>query len=216
MIEEVGILTTKIEHRGNLLLTVRAKVVREGLRLGDSVAVSGPCLTVVELTNEGFTVEASAHTIKNTTVGVWTTGRRLNLERALMVGDRLGGHMVQGHIDAVGKVARVSYKAGAAHIYIDVPQQVRPLIPSRGSVAVDGVSLTVAEKNARGFVIIAVPFTLEHTTLSELMPGQDVNIETDLIIRWLAERLGNLTGDDQIHTGESNRFSAFGDIYRED
>ena len=137
---------------------------------------------------DGFRVEATEHTLANTSIPTWKPGQKLNLERALKVGDRLGGHIVQGHIDAVGRVTRVQYGSGSTVIHLDIPPAVNRLLTGRCSVALDGVSLTVAEKTHRGFKVMVIPYTLEHTALGDLKPGGEVNIETDIIIRWLAER----------------------------
>ena len=118
MIEEVGILTGRVERRGNQILTVKATIVLEEMKLGDSVAVNGPCLTVVEILRDSFRVEATEHTIRQCTICKWSVGRRVNLERALKVGDRIGGHIVQGHIDGTGKVARLSSGSGSTDIYL--------------------------------------------------------------------------------------------------
>lgn len=182
------------------------------MKPGDSVAVNGVCLTVKEFDRGGFRVEAVEETIANSTVRTWKVGRRLNLERALRVGDRLGGHIVQGHIDAVGKVARLRWGTGSAEIHIDAPLQVMKLLPLKGSVAVDGTSLTIAGKHTRGFKLTIVPFTLEHTNLGDLKPGDLVNLETDLIIRWLADRFPG--GEFSDSDGQLN--AGFGLIHLED
>jgi len=188
LIEEIGTLTAKRVKQGNSLLTVRANVVLDDLKIGDSVAVSGPCLTVTDIERDRFTVEATSYTVENSSIADWQVGRKLNLERALRVGDRLGGHFVQGHVDGVGKVDRIKYGSGATHIHIAVSNYLLQLMAPKGSVTVDGVSLTLADKSARSFQIMVIPHTLEKTTLGELHPGSRINIETDLIIRWLADR----------------------------
>lgn len=174
------------------------------LKIGDSVAVSGPCLTVTDIGRDRFTVEATSYTVENSTVGDWEVGRKLNLERALRVGDRLGGHFVQGHVDGIGKVDRIKYGAGATHIYIEVSNRLLQLMAPKGSVTVDGISLTLADKTARSFQIMVIPHTLKQTTLGELHPGSRVNIETDLIIRWLADRFkdGEIVSDPDGWKGE--------------
>ncbi len=160
----------------------------DDLKIGDSVACSGPCLTVTSVERDRFTVEATGYTVTQSTLNDWNIGRKVNLERALRLGDRLGGHIVQGHVDAVGKVGRIQYGTGATHIFIEVSNQILQLMAPKGSVTVDGVSLTLAGKSARSFELMVIPHTLNSTTLGELHPGSRVNIETDLIIRWLADR----------------------------
>ncbi len=188
MIEEVGVLAAREVIRGNHRLKIEASTVLEGLNAGDSIAVSGPCLTVTEVGGGWFRVEATGQTAAVSTIGNWQAGRKVNLERALKVGDRLGGHIVQGHIDGVGRVVRVNYRPGSTLVVIETPPKLTGLLAPKGSVAVDGVSLTIAEKSARRFTVMLIPFTMEHTTLDGLRPGSEVNIETDLIIRWLADR----------------------------
>ncbi|MDP8228977.1 MAG: riboflavin synthase [Candidatus Electryoneaceae bacterium] len=205
MIEEIGTIATKTVRSGNLLLTIKAKTGLEGLKLGDSIAVSGPCLTVTDVGRDSFQVEATTYTVDQSTLKTWNVGGKVNLERALRVSDRLVGHFVQGHVDGIGKVSRISYRGGSTHIYFDVSASILKLIAPKGSVAIDGISLTLAEKTVRGFMIMVIPFTLESTTLGDLKPGNQVNIETDLIIRWLADRFqdGEVTlGNDLLTTGD--------------
>ena len=157
-------------------------------------------------------MEASAHTARQSTIHNWKIGRRVNLERALKVGDRLGGHIVQGHVDGVGRVARIRYGEGSTDIYVETDNNLMKLMAPRGSVTVDGVSLTLAGKSARSFKLMVIPYTLHHTTLGDLKPGQEVNLETDVIIRWLADRFK----DGEITEGKD--FMNFGDgpIHLED
>ncbi|MCF7811115.1 riboflavin synthase [bacterium] len=208
LIEEVGVITAILIKGGNSLLSIKAETVCDDLKLGDSVAINGVCLTVIELKRDGFIVEASSHTVKQCTIHSWQIGRKINLERALAVGDRLGGHIVQGHIDGIGRVAKIRYGEGSTDIHIEAPDSVMKLIAPKGSIAVDGVSLTVAEKTARSFKLMVIPYTLQNTCLGELKPGDNINLETDVVIRWLADRFkdvqldGKDTSDwlrDQIH-----------------
>ena len=188
MIEEVGVLSASETRRGNINLKISAVKVLEDLEPGDSIAVNGPCLTVTETGNDWFRVEAAQHTVEMSTVGRWRIGKHLNLERALKVGDRLGGHIVQGHVDGIGKVTRLRYNTGSTDIHLGVPSALIKLLAPKGSVSIDGVSLTLTSKSASGLSVMVVPFTFDNTTLRELKSGDNVNIETDLIIRWLAER----------------------------
>ena len=212
MIEEVGVVRESLPAGGNLRLKIAAAQVLEGLKTGDSVSVNGICLTVTSLEHESFRAEVSEHTQRTTTVKHWQVGRRVNLERALRVGDRLGGHIVQGHIDGTGRVARVHYGSGSNLISIDLPTSLLRLLAPKGSVAVDGVSLTLTDKSARGFSVMVIPHTLENTTLGDLRPGDEVNIETDLIIRWLAERFP----DDEIVAAPDRELPFAGEFHLED
>jgi riboflavin synthase len=169
-------------------LKIDAKRILDDVNTGDSLSVDGICLTITEVHAGSVAVEASEHTVAESTIGNWQVGRRVNLERAVKVGDRLGGHIVQGHIDGLGRVTRVRFGEGSSDIYIDLDGRLLKLVAPKGSIAVNGVSLTIAEKMSRGFKLMVVPYALEHTTLGELKPGDEVNIETDIIIRWLADR----------------------------
>lgn len=161
------------------------------LKKGDSIAVNGPCLTVIERGKDWFKVEASGLTVQNSTIGAWRSGRQLNLERALLLSDRLGGHLVQGHIDGIGEIERLRFASGWTELTVSIPAHLYNFIVTKGSIAVDGVSLTISEKFTAGFKLMVIPWTLEHTTLGDLKPGDKVNLETDIIIRWLNDRISN-------------------------
>ncbi len=212
LIEEIGCITAIKQANGNRLLTIKAAKVLQDLKIGDSISVNGVCLTVVERDDLAFKVEATAGTIAGSNLGQWTIGRRVNLERALKVGDRLGGHLVQGHIDGVGKVSRIQFRTGMNILKLEITEPVSKFIVSKGSVAIDGVSLTVAEKWRDGFSVMLIPHTLENTTLSELRPGMTVNIETDIFLRWLSEYFSEPKEESRISIEESGWFN----IYRED
>ncbi|MBL8682676.1 MAG: riboflavin synthase [Myxococcales bacterium] len=162
----------------------------EALVLGESVACDGVCLTVVTTTARGFTAAASAETLSRTTLGQKQSGDRVNLERALRVDDRLGGHIVAGHVDAVGRVrARIDSGGEAERWQFDAPASVLKFIAEKGSIAIDGVSLTVNVVDAEGFEVTLVPFTLGHTTLGDKRAGSPVNLEADVLARYVARAL---------------------------
>jgi len=158
--------------------------------LGASIACSGVCLTVVDLAPGWFAVDVSAETVSRTAQGQWNEGRRLNLERALKVGDELGGHIVTGHVDGVGEVISVTPEGDSRRIVVSVPRDIAPHIATKGSITVDGVSLTVnAVEDAAGgtrFGLNIIPHTAEMTTLADLKPGMAVNLEIDVLSRYLA------------------------------
>lgn len=161
-----------------------------GARTGDSLAVDGVCLTAVALTTGAFTVEAIGTTLARTTLAEFELGRRVNLEHALSLGDRLGGHLVQGHVDGVGRVEAVTERG--EHVLIDValPADVAEVTVPHGSIAIDGVSLTVDALPAPGRAQVAViPYTWEHTNLSRLRPGSVVNLEGDMLGRFVVHYL---------------------------
>ncbi|MFQ5347482.1 MAG: riboflavin synthase [Rhodothalassiaceae bacterium] len=156
--------------------------------LGASIACSGVCFTVVDKGDDWFAVDASHETLSCTTLGTWAEGTRVNLERALRVGDELGGHIVTGHVDGVGELRQAHADAGSRRMTIVLPDALAPYVARKGSIAVDGVSLTV---NAVGdppgacFEVNVIPHTLAHTTLADLQPGDRVNLEIDILARYL-------------------------------
>lgn len=157
-----------------------------GLEIGESIACNGACLTIRETAAGRFTVAAVITTLDRTTIGTWDVGTRLNLERALAVGDRLGGHIVQGHVDGVGTVRRALMHGDAWLVDIAVPADVDELLVLRGSVTVDGVSLTVQDLPEPGVVRISViDHTLHHTTLGTLRAGDGVHLEADILAKHL-------------------------------
>ena len=179
------------------------------------MSVSGACLTVISIENSKFQVEATKQTVESTNISRWLSSTKVNLERALKVGDRFGGHMVQGHIDGTGKISKVRYMAGSNEYSVEVPAYIRELVVSKGSITVDGVSLTIANKTKLGLKLMIIPFTLNNTTLGTLKPGDIVNVETDIIFRWLAERYPQDHTENKIDAWDDN-FSKLTDIHRED
>jgi riboflavin synthase len=161
-----------------------------GLIPGESIAVDGACLTVERVVEGGFTVQVVATTVGRTNFGQYSVGRRVNLERALMVGDRLGGHMVQGHVDGVAEVLRSGEQAGAWLMDLRVPDEVWRVSIPLGSITVDGVSLTVNALPSAGVIQVSlIPFTLQHSTLGERQPGDRVHVEGDVLGKYVAELL---------------------------
>jgi riboflavin synthase len=183
--------------------------------LGDSVSVSGACLTVILIAKPKFQVEATKQTVESTNISGWHSSTKVNLERALKVGDRFGGHMVQGHIDGTGKITKVRYMAGSNEYSVEVPNYIRELVVSKGSITIDGVSLTIVGKTKLGFKLMTIPFTLENTTLGVLKPGEKVNIETDIVFRWLAERYPQNHSENNGDAWDANSTNIT-EIYRED
>ena len=178
-----------VEQRGDLRMVIGCDYDMEGVAIGASIACSGCCLTVVDKGADWFAVDASAETLSKTASGMWDAGRRLNLERALKVGDELGGHIVTGHVDGVGVVERVEEIGGSHHVMVRVDRALAPFIAAKGSVAVDGVSLTVnaVADDADGcvFHLNIIPHTWDVTTFAGLAAGQAVNIEIDTLARYL-------------------------------
>ena len=156
------------------------------VEIGASVSHAGCCLTVVEKGEGWLAVEVSGETLSMTTLGEWTAGRKVNLERAARVGDELGGHIVSGHVDGVGEVLSVEPEGGSRRVRIRVPRPLHRYIAPKGSIAVEGVSLTVNEVEDDVFGVNLIPHTWEVTTLGELAPGVRVNLEIDMLARYLA------------------------------
>lgn len=185
IVEEQGKVLTL---EGGTRLTIQTTRVAEGLGVGQSVAVDGVCLTVIEVEGPQFTVDLAPETLKRTTLGGLAPGDRVNLERALQVGDSLGGHFVTGHVDGVGTLLRREPVGDAATVWIGFPPALARHIVPKGSIAVDGVSLTVVEVMEEAFSVCLIPHTLAVTTLGWKGPGSPVNLEVDLLSRYL-ERL---------------------------
>jgi len=196
IITDIGHVSA-IEARGDLRVTIATHYGTAGLAIGASVACSGVCLTVVSKAPGEFSVDVSHETQSCTAAGQWTAGRRLNLERALKVGDELGGHIVTGHVDAVGTVISLTPDGDSTRIAIQVPKDIAPFIAPKGSVCLDGVSLTVntVTDNQSGaiFTINIIPHTAGWTTFDTIKPGDEVNIEIDVLARYLARMRQSLT-----------------------
>ncbi len=187
LIEAVGAVV-RMEGGSPKRLTITSKIPIAEVAIGDSVAVDGCCLTVVHKEERGLTFEAATETLKRTTLGDLQPGVRVNLERSLRVGDRLGGHLVMGHIDGVGTVVGKEQRESALYLSIEAPEELAPLIAARGSVSVAGVSLTVTAVTGRIFEVGLIPHTVKFTSLGDLAEGASVNLEADIIARYL-ERL---------------------------
>lgn len=189
IITDIGTIEA-VEQRGDLRVRIATAFDTATIDLGASIACSGVCLTVVDLGPGWFAVDVSAETVSRTAQGQWAGGRRLNLERALKVGDELGGHIVTGHVDGVGEVASVTPEGDSHRIIVSVPSDIAPHIATKGSITVDGVSLTVnaVEDIAGGtrFGLNIIPHTAAMTTLADLQQGMAVNLEIDVLSRYLA------------------------------
>jgi riboflavin synthase len=185
LIEEVGRIAATEPSADGVRLRIAAERVLESMRPGDSVAIDGVCQTVVEHDVAGFSVQAIASTLERTTLGRLRGGDEVNLERALALGERLGGHLVQGHVDAVGEVVRV--EPHETHVLVDVrvPELVREATVLHGSIAVQGVSLTVNRLRDDIVQVALIPHTWQHTNLRRLAAGDAVNLEADLIGKYV-------------------------------
>ena len=186
LIDDVGVVERVERTEAGRELRVASRYT--GLALGESIAVNGACLTVREHGDGWFTVAAIVTTLDRTTIGSWEAGRRVNLERALRLGDRLGGHIVQGHVDAVGVVEASRRRDDALLVELRLPDELEPLMVPHGSVAVDGVSLTVNALPAPGILQLSlIEYTWTHTTLGALHPGDGVHVEADMIGKYVRQ-----------------------------
>ncbi|PPF23311.1 riboflavin synthase [Rathayibacter rathayi] len=194
IIEERGIVTAVESGTDAVRLSIRGPLAVEGVRRGDSIAVSGVCLTVVEHTDEGFTADVMAQTLRMSTLDGVSVGDPVNLERAALVGDRLGGHIVQGHIDGTATLLRITPGEAWRVLRFSLPAGLAALVVDKGSIAVDGVSLTVsaispAAQKEQWFEVSLIPETLAVTTLGVRAIGEQVNIETDILARHVERML---------------------------
>lgn len=198
IIETLGEIAATNKRSGDLRLQVLAPDLDwQDVRLGDSIATNGVCLTVVDLTGNSFWADVSTETLALTTVGEWQPGRRVNLEKAMMPSSRLGGHIVSGHVDGIGEVIERHADARSERFRIEAPDTLARYVAQKGSITVDGTSLTVNAVDGALFDLNIVPHTLTHTTIGNYQPGTKVNLEVDVIARYL-ERL--LLGDKAAQT----------------
>jgi riboflavin synthase len=186
LIEGMGTVVRAAPRGPDAVLTISPPWDLDQTVLGESVAVNGACLTVTRVSGGGLDLDVSAETLQRTTLGGLRAGARVNLERALQLGDRLGGHLVTGHVDCVGRLERMQNQGASTRLYIGLPAQHLKFVVEKGSVTVDGVSLTVNRVDATGFELNIIPHTLEATTLKLAKEGVSVNIETDLIGKYVA------------------------------
>ncbi|MGB9802402.1 riboflavin synthase [Desulfofundulus sp.] len=193
LVEEIGVLRGMSRGRHSARLTIEAIKIVDDLQLGDSIAVNGVCLTVVAFDRSSFTADVMAETLDKTTLGLLKPGDRVNLERALRLGGRLGGHLVTGHIDGVGRILRRQEHDIAILLTIGAAPEVLRYIVKKGSVAVDGTSLTVVEVGEEDFLVSLIPHTARFTILGSKRTGDLVNLETDILGRYV-ERFINSPG----------------------
>ena len=197
IVTDVGIVRSA-EQRGDLRLVIESAYDMDSVDLGASISCSGVCLTVVDKGEDWFAVDVSGETISKTAADHWSEGARLNLERALRLGDELGGHIVTGHVDAVAEVLGTCSEGDSTRIGIRAPKQLAPMIAAKGSITLDGVSLTVndvrdVEDGSTHFAVNIIPHTAAHTTLGGLSQGQQLNVEIDVLARYLDRMLAART-----------------------
>lgn len=190
IIEEIGKIKTVTRGARSVVVEVEAAVVTEGTKVGDSIATNGVCLTVTALTGNGFRADVMPETMERSNLGLLRPGDRVNLERALCLNSRIGGHLVAGHVDGTGRIVGMERDDTAIWITVSAPERILRYVIEKGSVAVDGVSLTVAYVDGEVFKVSVIPHTQEETTLTKKRTGDVVNLENDMIARYVEKFAG--------------------------
>ncbi len=190
IIEEIGTVRAVRRHTAGVTLEIAAEKVLEGTRVGDSIATDGVCLTAAHLDAKGFSADVMHETLNRSTLGQLRAGDRVNLERAMVLGGRLGGHLVAGHVDAWGRIAALRDDGSARWVTVEAPQAVLRYVVEKGSVAIDGVSLTVAAVDRSTFAVSLIPHTQMQTALYAKRVGDEVNLEADMLVKYVEKLLG--------------------------
>ncbi|MGQ9842351.1 MAG: riboflavin synthase [Spirochaetota bacterium] len=195
IIEEIGVVQSIKPSANGKLISIHARTIIEGTKLGDSISINGACQTVTQVGKDYFTVFASDVTLAITTLGSFRTGTKVNLERAMQPQGRLGGHLVQGHIDATGTIVLLQKLPEGLKVNLAVPDSIKMFIVPKGSIAIDGISLTVVDKKDT-IELYCIPETIGNTTLSQKKVGDSVNVEVDIIAKYVYYMLQSIKGGD--------------------
>lgn len=198
IIEEIGKIKSFTKDSNGATIDVECSLVLEDTKLGDSIAINGVCQTVVELTSHSFKARVSDETLKVTTFENFKSGELVNLERALTLNSRLGGHIVSGHVDCKGKFIKIEKLTDFYNLEFEIPQEQSKYIVHKGSITINGISLTVAETNQNRFKIAIIPHTYENTNLKTLNIGDNVNIETDILGKYVEKMLSSKDNNSKI------------------
>ncbi len=193
IVEEMGSVKALRRDAGAARLTISASTALGNTALGDSICVNGVCLTVVDMNTSEFSADVAVETLKVTNLGDLKIGAKVNLERALQLSARLGGHFVSGHVDAVGRIREKRNEGNGWRIFVDAPETVLRYVIKKGSIAIDGVSLTVADVDKTGFSLAMIPHTAKLTTLGSKSAGDSVNLEADIIGKYVERLLSGKT-----------------------
>jgi len=185
IVEETG----SVDRLDPRRLTVKTETVLEGMKLGDSISINGTCLTVVDLGQGTFSADLSPETLRRTSLGSLSEGGLVNLERAVAVGDRMGGHIVQGHVDGTGRISSIRSEDDCIIVRIRAPKRLMTYIVEKGFIAVDGISLTVVQKGPSSFLLSVIPYTLQYTNLRVKAVGDPVNLEADIVAKYVESLL---------------------------
>jgi len=196
IIEEIGIVRLSKPSSNGKYISIAAKTVLEGTQIGHSVAIDGACQTITEIGKDYFTVFASDVTLGITTLSLCKPGKKVNLERAMQPQGRLGGHLVQGHVDGMGTITRINKMTNGLSVTVEVPQDISPFIVPKGSIAIDGISLTVVDKINTTVELYCIPETIVNTTLSQKKQLDKVNIEVDIIAKYVYYMIGSFKNGD--------------------
>ena len=191
IIEEVGVVKSIAINGASGCITIKAKKVLEGTQLGDSIAVNGTCLTVTSINSDGFSADVMAETVKRTSLSQVGKGDLVNLERAMILNGRFGGHIVSGHIDGTGTITKYTKEENAIWVTIKAPDEILDLIVEKGSICIDGISLTVATVSDQDFQVSIIPHTAKETTLIHKKVGSLVNLENDIVGKYIKKLMEN-------------------------
>ncbi|PCI56216.1 MAG: riboflavin synthase [Alphaproteobacteria bacterium] len=189
LVQEIGVVRSVKKTRGDLRVEVGTRLNLSAVQVGASICCSGCCLTVVSKTENSFSVDVSSETLSKTIIGAWQVKTRINLEPSLKVGDEMGGHFVSGHVDATTEIMKITEEGGSYRLKIAVPPELKIFIAAKGSVTLDGISLTVNDVDDTSFNVNIIPHTWAKTTLSDRRVGDEVNIEIDLLARYAVNML---------------------------
>ena len=191
IIEELGVVKSIAINGASGCITIKAKKVLEGTQLGDSIAVNGTCLTVTSINSDGFRADVMAETVRRTSLSQVGKGDLVNLERAMILNGRFGGHIVSGHIDGTGTITKYTKEENAIWVTIKAPDEILDLIVEKGSICIDGISLTVATVSDRDFQVSIIPHTAKDTTLIHKKVGSLVNLENDIVGKYIKKLMEN-------------------------
>ena len=191
IIEELGVVKSIAIYGASGCITIKAKKVLEGTQLGDSIAVNGTCLTVTSINSDGFSADVMAETVKRTSLSQVGKGDLVNLERAMILNGRFGGHIVSGHIDGTGTITKYTKEENAIWVTIKAPDEILDLIVEKGSICIDGISLTVATVSDQDFQVSIIPHTAKETTLIHKKVGSLVNLENDIVGKYIKKLMEN-------------------------
>lgn len=207
IIEEIGEVSSIKKGAQSAVITIRARKVLEDMHLGDSIAVNGICLTTVSIGRDSYSADVMHETLRRTNLGDLRSGSKVNLERAMAADGRFGGHMVAGHVDGTGTITSMTRDDNAIWMTIDTKEEILKYIIEKGSIAIDGISLTVASVTDKNFSVSVIPHTGLHTTLLDKKPGDTVNLENDLVGKYVEKLLGYHDKDQGDSKGKESKIT---------